>query len=104
MGDDDQSIYGWRGATMDNLKRLPQDYPKLKVIALEQNYRSTGAHPARRQPRDRRQPEALREEAVERASATASRCGVIECDGEEHEAERAVAWIQSRRRATGRRR
>ncbi len=42
MGDDDQSIYGWRGATIDNLKRLPQDFPKLKLIALEQNYRSTG--------------------------------------------------------------
>jgi ATP-dependent DNA helicase Rep len=41
VGDDDQSIYGWRGATIDNLKRLPQEYPKLKVIALEQNYRST---------------------------------------------------------------
>ena len=42
VGDDDQSIYGWRGATIDNLKRLPQEYPLLKVIALEQNYRSTG--------------------------------------------------------------
>jgi len=42
VGDDDQSIYGWRGATIDNLKRLPQDYPALQLIALEQNYRSTG--------------------------------------------------------------
>jgi ATP-dependent DNA helicase Rep len=32
VGDDDQSIYGWRGATLDNLKRLPADYPALKVI------------------------------------------------------------------------
>ncbi|MFX5578884.1 UvrD-helicase domain-containing protein, partial [Acinetobacter baumannii] len=37
VGDDDQSIYGWRGATIENLKRLPQDYPALKVIPLEQN-------------------------------------------------------------------
>lgn len=42
VGDDDQAIYAWRGATIDNLKRLTDDYPTLKVIKLEQNYRSTG--------------------------------------------------------------
>ena len=41
VGDDDQSIYGWRGATLDNLRKLPVDYPALKVIKLEQNYRPT---------------------------------------------------------------
>jgi len=41
VGDDDQAIYGWRGATLDNLARLQQDYPELRLIKLEQNYRST---------------------------------------------------------------
>ncbi|WP_289005482.1 DNA helicase Rep [uncultured Kingella sp.] len=41
VGDDDQSIYAWRGANMENLRRLQEDYPQLKIIKLEQNYRST---------------------------------------------------------------
>jgi ATP-dependent DNA helicase Rep len=41
VGDDDQAIYGWRGATLANLEQLPRDYPSLKVIKLEQNYRSS---------------------------------------------------------------
>ncbi len=41
VGDDDQAIYAWRGATVDNLRRLPEDYPNLRVVMLEQNYRSS---------------------------------------------------------------
>ena len=41
VGDDDQSIYAWRGAKPENLEQLQKDYPQLKVIKLEQNYRST---------------------------------------------------------------
>lgn len=41
VGDDDQAIYGWRGATIENLARLQQDFPALRLIKLEQNYRST---------------------------------------------------------------
>ncbi|HKK14335.1 MAG TPA: DNA helicase Rep [Gammaproteobacteria bacterium] len=42
VGDDDQSIYAWRGARPENLARLQADFPSLKVVKLEQNYRSMG--------------------------------------------------------------
>ena len=100
VGDDDQSIYGWRGATIDNLKRLPSDYPRLKVIALEQNYRSTGSI-----LRAANRVIALNPKIYPKKLWSAFGDGdpvrVVECDGEEHEAERAVAGIQARRAEGG---
>jgi len=96
VGDDDQSIYGWRGATIDNLRRLPQDFPELKLIALEQNYRSTG-HILRAANHVIAGNPKLFEKKLWSALGDGEPVRVLECDGEEHEAERAVARIQSLR-------
>ncbi|WP_180683098.1 ATP-dependent helicase [Tepidicella baoligensis] len=94
VGDDDQSIYGWRGATLDNLKKLPQDFPDLKIIKLEQNYRSTSAILRAANhvigPNPKLFPKTLWSELGEGEPVR-----VIACDHEDHEAERAVARIQS---------
>jgi ATP-dependent DNA helicase Rep len=100
VGDDDQSIYGWRGATIENLKRLPQDYPQLKVIALEQNYRSTG-HILRAANAVIAKNTKLFEKKLWSDLGDGEPVKLIESDGEEHEAERAVARIQSLRGNAG---
>jgi len=101
VGDDDQSIYGWRGATIENLKRLPQDFPALKVIPLEQNYRSTG-HILRAANAVISKNPKLFEKKLWSEFGDGEPVRVIECDGEEHEAERAVARIQALRGNDGR--
>jgi len=100
VGDDDQSIYGWRGATIDNLRRLPQDWPTLKVIPLEQNYRSTG-HILRAANNVIAANPKLFEKKLWSALGDGDPVRLVECDGEEHEAERAVAFIQSLRAQGG---
>ena len=96
VGDDDQSIYGWRGATIDNLRRLPQEYPNLKVIPLEQNYRSTG-HILRAANSVIGNNPKLFEKKLWSDLGDGDPVQVVECDNEEHEAERVVARIQSLR-------
>ncbi len=90
VGDDDQSIYGWRGATLDNLKRLPQDYPNLKVIPLEQNYRSTSAILRAANNVIESNPK-LFQKTLWSDLGEGEPVKLMECDNEEHEAERTVA-------------
>jgi ATP-dependent DNA helicase Rep len=90
VGDDDQSIYGWRGATLDNLKRLPQDFPNLKVIPLEQNYRSTSAILRAANNVIERNPK-LFQKTLWSDLGEGAPVKLMECDNEEHEAERAVS-------------
>ena len=100
VGDDDQSIYGWRGATIDNLRRLPADYPQLEVIPLQQNYRSTG-HILRAANAVIGHNPKLFEKKLWSDLGDGEPVKLIECDGEEHEAERAVAFIQAERAKGG---
>ena len=96
VGDDDQSIYGWRGATIDNLRRLPVDYPKLKVIPLEQNYRSTGSILAAANAVIANNPK-LFEKKLWSDFGAGDPVAIVECDDEVHEADRAVSRIESLR-------
>ncbi len=96
VGDDDQSIYAWRGARPENLARLKEDFPTLKVVMLEQNYRSSGrilglanaliAHNTH-----------LFEKRLWCAHGEGERPRVITCRDEAHEAERVVSEILHRR-------
>jgi ATP-dependent DNA helicase Rep len=92
VGDDDQSIYGWRGATLDNLKKLPVDFPNLQVVKLEQNYRSTSAILRAANhvigPNPKLFPKTLFSELGEGEPVR-----VVDADNEEHEADRAAARI-----------
>jgi len=100
VGDDDQSIYGWRGATIENLKRLPTDFPNLKVIPLEQNYRSTGAILRAANNVIAVNPKIF-EKKLWSEFGDGDPVALIESDGEEHEAERVVARIQAIRANAG---
>ncbi len=96
VGDDDQSIYAWRGARPENLAQLQDDYPNLKLVKLEQNYRSTARilkaanHVIDHNPH-------VFEKALWSELGYGDPIRVIRCRNEEAECERVVTEILDRR-------
>ena len=101
VGDDDQSIYGWRGADIRNILSFEKDYPEAKIVKLEQNYRSSetilsAANAVIAHNRERRAKQLWSELGKGRP------LDWFITGNEEHEAKMAVAWIghiQERTRA-----
>ncbi len=92
VGDDDQSIYGWRGARPENLANLKQDYPTLRVIKLEQNYRSCGRILKAANSVIANNPHAF-EKALWSQRDYGDPLRVLKGRSEEHEAERVVSEL-----------
>lgn len=96
VGDDDQSIYAWRGARPENMGLLKQDYPNLRVIKLEQNYRSTSRilrvanHLIANNPHEF-------DKALWSEMGLGDPIRVIRCKNEDAEAERVAAEIITQR-------
>ncbi len=92
VGDDDQSIYAWRGANPENLQRLHQDFPRLEVIKLEQNYRSAGCILKCANRLIANNPH-LFEKRLWSALGYGTPLKIMACRDSEHEAERVVSEI-----------
>ncbi|PJK09439.1 ATP-dependent DNA helicase Rep [Lysobacteraceae bacterium NML95-0200] len=92
VGDDDQSIYAWRGANPENLMQMAQDYPALEIVKLEQNYRCSNRvlraanHLIAHNPHEHLK-------TLWSDSADGERIRVWECRDSEHEAEKVAAEI-----------
>ncbi|HKM15708.1 MAG TPA: DNA helicase Rep [Marinospirillum sp.] len=96
VGDDDQSIYSWRGAKPENLNQLSEDFTNLKIIKLEQNYRSTGRILKAANQLIANNPH-IHEKKLWSELGFGEPIRVIECPNEEAEAERVAAEIMTRR-------
>jgi len=94
VGDDDQSIYAWRGAQPENLALLQTDYPRLKLIKLEQNYRSTGCILQAANSLISNNDHVF-EKVLWSDSGYGERINVLEARNEEHEMERVVSQLMS---------
>jgi len=96
VGDDDQSIYAWRGARPENLNQLSEDFANLKIIKLEQNYRSTGRILKVANQLIANNPH-LHEKSLWSQLGFGEPIQVIECASEEAEAERIAGEIMTRK-------
>ena len=93
VGDDDQSIYAWRGANPENLAQLGKDYPALRIVKLEQNYRCSNRVLRAANALIANNPhEHLK--TLWSQQADGERIRVLECRDGEHEAERIASEIQ----------
>ena len=92
VGDDDQSIYAWRGADPENIVRLGEDYPDLRVITLEQNYRCARRILRAANTLIANNPH-LHPKKLWSEHADGDPIRVFECRDNEHEAERVAAEI-----------
>ncbi len=92
VGDDDQSIYAWRGARPENLVRLEKDFPSLKLIKLEQNYRSTSLILNAANTLIANNPHVF-EKALWSEMGHGERIRIIRCRHEDAEAEQIAAEI-----------
>tara|TARA_R110000764_G_scaffold126742_1_gene214354 strand:- start:1060 stop:3066 length:2007 start_codon:yes stop_codon:yes gene_type:complete len=94
VGDDDQSIYAWRGARPENLAQLKEDFPALKVVMLEQNYRSTSRILRAANTLIANNPHVF-EKKLWSELGYGDPLRVIRCRNEEAEAERVAVEIQN---------
>jgi ATP-dependent DNA helicase Rep len=92
VGDDDQSIYTWRGARPENLRRLKEDFPRLKVVKLEQNYRSSGCI-LKAANQLIQHNEHVFKKRLWSELGYGERLRIIACKDGEHEAERVVSEL-----------
>jgi len=99
-GDDDQSIYAWRGARPENLGRLKEDFPRLKVVKLEQNYRSSGRILRSANQLIKNNPH-LFEKKLWSELGPGDPIRILECKNEEHEAQKVVSEILHHRFSKG---
>jgi len=99
VGDDDQSIYSWRGANPENLNELARDFPGLNVVKLEQNYRCSGRILAAANALIANNAH-LFEKKLWSALPEGAPIRILDCRDEAHEAERVAAEIAHRQEAS----